>query len=201
MKTLMLPFALLLLVSFTVSDTKLTDPERLVAMTEMTTSHDKLLATLDGLSEEQLNYKSTPDSWSIAECTEHIAISENNIFGMLQGTLKAPADASRRGEVKMTDEEILKMIADRSEKVKTQEAFEPTGKFGSHDATVKAFKSKRKSNIKYVATTEDDLRNHYAELPFGIIDSYQVLLFMSAHTERHIAQIEEVMADAKFPKK
>ena len=88
MKTLMLPFALLLLVSFTVSDMKLTDPERLVAMTEMTTSHDKLLAALDGLSKAQLDYKSSPDSWSIAECTEHLAISENSIFGMLKGTLK-----------------------------------------------------------------------------------------------------------------
>ncbi len=105
----------------------------------MTTTHDRLLKTLDGLSEAQLNYKSTPEVWSIAECTEHITISENSFFGMLQGTLKTPADPSRRAEVKMSDEQILKMIADRSEKVKTQEAFEPTRKFGSHDATVKEF--------------------------------------------------------------
>jgi hypothetical protein len=199
MKTLLLPFALLLLVSFTVSDTKLTDPERLVAMTELTTSHDKLLSDLDGLSEEQLNYKSSPDSWSIAECTEHIAISENNIFGMLKGTLKTPADPSRRGEVKMGDEQILKMIADRSKKLKTQEVMEPTGKFGSHAATVKEFKTKRKASIQYIATTQDDLRNHYAEMPFGVMDAYQVLLFMSAHTDRHIAQIEEIMEDEDFP--
>ena len=201
MKTLMLPFALLLLVSFTVSDTKLTDPERLVAMTEMTTTHDRLLKSIDGLSEAQLNFKSTPDAWSIAECTEHITISENSFFGMLQGTLKTPADPSRRAEVKMTDEQVLAMLADRSQKVKTQESFEPTGKFGSHDATVKEFKAKRRVSIQYVATTEDDLRNHYAEMPFGVLDSYQVLLAMSAHTERHILQIEEVLADASFPKK
>ncbi len=200
MKTLLLPFVLLLLVSFTVSDTKLTDPERLVAMTELTTSHDKLLKTINGLSEAQLNYKSSPSSWSIAECTEHIAISENNIFGMLQGSLKTPADPGRRAEVKMGDEQILMMIADRSEKVKTQKAFEPSGKYGSHEGTVKEFMTKRKASIQYVATTQDDLRNHYAEMPFGVIDSYQVLLFMSAHSERHIKQIEEVMANANFPK-
>ena len=100
----------------------------------------------------------------------------------------------------MSDEQILKMIADRSEKVKTQEPMEPTGKFGSYDATVKEFKAKRKASIQYVATTEDDLRNHYAEMPFGVMDAYQVLLFMSAHTERHIAQIEEIKEADGFPK-
>lgn len=200
MKTLFFSMFALLFVSFTVMDAKLTDPERLLALTEMTGSHDHLLNTLKGLSEAQLNYKSSPDSWSIAECTEHIAISENNIFGMLQGTLKVPADPSRRGEVKMSDAQILAMIVDRSNKFKTQQPFEPTGQFGSHAATVNEFVKKRKSNMKYVATTEDDLRNHYAELPIGIVDAYQVLLFMSAHTERHVLQIKEVMADPGFPK-
>jgi hypothetical protein len=186
--------------SFSVSGDKLTDPERLLAITEMTATHDHLLQSLKGLSEAQLNFKSSPESWSIAECTEHIAISENNIFGMLQGSLKTPADPSRRSEVKMTDAQILTMIADRSEKFKTQKPFEPTGKYGSHAGALKEFVNKRKSNMQYIATTQDDLRNHYAELPFGLVDSFQVLLFMSAHTERHVLQIEEVKADPNYPK-
>jgi len=200
MKKLILLISVLTLVSFTEIINGLTDVERLTAIAEMTTTHDHLINSLKGLSKEQLNFKSSPDSWSIAECTEHIAISEENIFGMAQGTLKTAADPSRRSEVKMTDEEILAMMVDRSEKVKTSAPFEPSGKYGSHEATLKAFKAKRKSNMQYVATTEDDLRNHYAEMPFGTMDAYQVLLFMSAHCERHILQIEEVMADANFPK-
>jgi hypothetical protein len=186
--------------SFTISDTKLTDPERLLAITEMTATHDRLLQSVKGLSAAQLNFKSSPESWSIAECTEHIAISESNIFGMVQGALKSPADPSRRSEVKMSDAQILAMIVDRSNKFKTQKPFEPTGQFGSHEATVKEFVIKRKSNMQYIATTQDDLRNHYTELPFGVADSYQILLFMSAHTERHVLQIEEVKADPNYPK-
>lgn len=200
MKKIIIPIFVLTLVSFTVVNGKLTDAERLVAMTELTTTHDRLLKTIDGLSTEQLNFKASPESWSIAECTEHLAISETNIYGMLEKALKTPADPSRRAEVKMTDEQILAMIADRSNKVKTSKPFEPTGKYGSHAATVKAFKTSRVDHIKYVATTEADLRNHYTELPVGTIDAYQVLLFISAHTERHILQIEEVVADANFPK-
>lgn len=199
MKKLILPFLMLVLVSFTASEAKLTEAERALAISEMTKTNDHLVSALGGLSEDQLHFKASPQSWSIAECVEHIALSENNIFGMLQGTLATEADPSKRDEVKLTDEQILKMIVDRTNKVKTSEAFEPSGKFGSHEETLKSFITKRGENISYVKTTDDDLRNHYAELPFGTIDAYQVLLFMSAHTERHILQIEEVMEDENFP--
>ena len=90
------------------------------------------------------------------------------------------------------------IITSRDQKVKTSEAFEPSGKFGSHVETVKAFVDKRGEHIEYLKTTEDDLRNHYGKLPFGTIDGLQILLFMSGHTERHVAQMEEVMAHTDF---
>ncbi|MCW9038075.1 DinB family protein [Altibacter sp.] len=199
MKKFLLPLVAVLLLSFTASENKLTEAERDFAIFELNKSRELLLTALDGLTEAQLNYKSSPESWSIAECVEHIAISENNIFGMMQGNLKSEADASRRAEVKMNDEQVLKVITDRSNKVKTQEPFEPTGKFGSFEKTLKNFKEKRADNMKYVLTTEDDLRNRYAVLPFGTLDLYQVILFMSGHTERHVLQIREIMEDADFP--
>jgi hypothetical protein len=165
----------------------------------LTKSHDHFLNTLEGLNEAQLNYKVTDDSWSIAECAEHIAISENMIFGMLQGTLANEPDPSKRGEVKVSDEGLIAMIEDRSNKVKTSEPFEPSGKYGSFEETVEEFKTKRKEHIEYVKSTQDDLRNRYQQLPFGTVDAYQILLFMSGHTERHIKQMEEVMDDEDFP--
>lgn len=35
-------------------------------------------------------------------------------------------------------------------------------------------------------------RHHYAQFPFGAVDDFQMLLFISAHTERHVAQMQEV---------
>jgi hypothetical protein len=199
MKKFILPLLVLALVSFTVADAPLTEAERDFAIYEMNASKTHMLEVIDGLTEEQLNYKSAPDSWSIAECVEHIAISEENIFGMLQGTLQTDPDPSKRTDVKVSDEELLKMIKDRSNKVKTSAAFEPSGKYGSFEATVEAFTAKRKANMDYVLDTQDDLRNRYAQLPFGTIDAYQVLLFMSGHTERHVLQMEEIMEDPDFP--
>ncbi|MBU2905447.1 DinB family protein [Arenibacter algicola] len=199
MKKVISPIVLLAVLAFGVVKSTLTDAEREFAVKEMTKSHDHFLNTLEGLNEAQLNYKVTDDSWSIAECAEHIAISENMIFGMLQGTLAKEPDPSNRSEVKVSDEGLIAMIEDRSNRVKTSEAFEPSGKYGSFEEMVEEFKSKRKEHIEYVKSTQDDLRNHNQQLPFGTVDAYQILLFMSGHTERHIKQMEEVMDDEDFP--
>jgi len=62
------------------------------------------------------------------------------------------------------------------------------------------FKIKRAGHIAHIKETKDDLRNPFGELPFGWVDSYQLLIFMSAHTQRHTLQIEEVKANPNFPK-
>ncbi len=199
MKKIILPIVVLALVSFGIIDPGLTDEERKMAIEELARTQERLTSTVEGLSDEQLNFKATPESWSVAECIEHLAISEGMIGGMLQGALKEPADASKRDSIKIADTDLMKMISNRDQKVKTREAFEPSGKFGSHAETVKAFTDKRGEHIEYLKTTRDDLRNHYGQLPFGTVDGLQILLFMSGHTERHVAQMEEVIAHADFP--
>ncbi len=42
--------------------------------------------------------------------------------------------------------------------------------------------------------------NHVATTPVGMLDSYQLILFTAAHTNRHTQQIIEVKADPNFPK-
>lgn len=198
MKKLLL-IALVATVGFGINEAKLTEEEREKAIEHLTESRDKMMEVIEDLSSEQLNYKPSPEAWSIAECVEHLAISEHSISDMFHGTLSAMADPARRAEVQMNDEQVLQLITDRSSKIKTSEAFEPSGKYGSFESTVEAFNTKREAHIEYLKETEDDLRNHYSEMPFGTIDSYQVLLFMSGHTERHTEQMKEIMEDDGFP--
>lgn len=190
----------IVMMSFANSST-LTNAERKYASDILLKTKDDLLKKLQGLTTEQLNFKADTASWSIAECVEHIAISENNIFSLTQVALKEPADPSKRSEIKMKDEAIVDMIADRSTKRKTMEALEPSGKFGNFEATLSEFKTKRENSINYVKATSDDLRNHYFDFPFGKLDAYQIILFMAGHSKRHTKQIEEIMKNANFPKK
>ncbi|MBD1260286.1 DinB family protein [Maribacter polysiphoniae] len=199
MKKIILPIIALTLVAFGIGTSGITEEERDMALTELERTQDYLLNTLEGLTESQLKYKPSPESWSIAECVEHLSISEQMLGGMLTEALKTPADPSKRDAVTLSDEDLLIMISSRENKVKTGKAFEPSGKFGSHDETVKAFLQKRGEHIEYLKTTKDDLRNHYGQLPFATIDGLQILLFISGHTERHILQMEEVMAHENYP--
>lgn len=186
--------------TITFAQTTISKEERSKAIDHLKKTNVELLKTVKGLSEAQLNYKPTADAWSVAECVEHIAISETNIFGIVQMTLKNDPDPSMRSEVKMSDEQLVGVIESREQKVKTRPEFEPSNKFGSYDATLMEFKNKRKSNMKFVKSSEDDLRNRYFDFPFGKVDAYQVVLFMSGHTKRHTDQIKEVMASEGFPK-
>ncbi len=200
MKKLILPLVTLLLFSFSTDTLKLSDEDRKLAVDHLIKTRDEMSKLLHGLTEEQLNFIPEEDTWSIAQCVEHVAISENMIFGMLQAALQTAADPSKRTDVKLSDEELLGIIESREKRVKTREPFEPTDKFGSYEATLNEFLTKRNQHISYVENTEDDLRNHYGELPFGTIDGLQIVLFMSGHTKRHTDQMKEVMAHKLFPK-
>ncbi|MCL6267449.1 DinB family protein [Flagellimonas myxillae] len=200
MKKLILPLVALLLLSFSADTTKLSKDDRKMVVDHLTQTRDQMAKVLKGLSEEQLNFKPWEDAWSIAECVEHLTISENAFGGLIQKTIAAGPNPALKDSIKMNDEQLMGIIKDRSNRVKTSEAFEPSGKFGSHDETIKAFMAKRDEHIDYMKSTEDDLRNLYnSDLPFGTIDGVQLIMFMSGHTERHTNQMKEVMAHKLFP--
>ena len=191
----------LILTGFTTTDTPLTKEERSKAQSLLMDSQKELLNELKGLTDEQINFKPNAETWSIAECVEHIAISENSIFGIVSMSLKGDANPKKRAELKMSDDQIYGFIQNRDQKIKTRPEFEPKQNYGTYQGSLDEYKSKRKANLKYVKTTEDDLRNHFFEFPFGLVDSYQVIVFMAGHNRRHTAQIKELKALIDFPKK
>ena len=198
MRKILIPFLVLFIQCTSTSDTQLSVEERDFAINELNSSKDSLLRIMKGLNETQLTYKSSESSWSIGQCIEHITIFENQVFEILEESLELPANPERREGVKNTDKELIARILDRTEKAITQEDLEPNGTYGNHNSTIKEFKVKRKKHINYIKTTKDDLRNHYTA--FGTIDTYQLFLYMSAHTDRHIEQIKEIINSTNFPK-
>ncbi|WP_106794977.1 DinB family protein [Aquimarina sp. Aq78] len=193
-----IPFLILLVQCTSTSNNELTKEERNFAINELTNSKNNLLSIVDGMNEAQLNYKSDESSWSIAQCTEHITIFENQVFEILEESLELPANPERREGVKNTDKELMARILDRTDKAITQEDLEPNRTYGNHNSTIEEFIAKREKHINYINTTKDDLRNHF--MAFGTVDAYQIFLYMSAHTERHIEQIKEIKENINFPK-
>ena len=180
----------------------LSQHDRDLAVASMQASRKLFLDSVSGLSAEQWNFKAAPDRWSIAECAEHIALSESFLSGLAKNqVMKTPVTPEKRSEVKVTDQDILDKTPDRSQKFKAPEPITPKKTFADPEQAVANFKENREKNIAYIQTTQDDLRDHFFTHPaFGPLDAYQWLLLMSAHTERHTRQILEVKADPKFPK-
>jgi hypothetical protein len=185
----------------TINNTSLSKQERKTAISLMKDTRTEVLKSVKGLTNEQLNFKAGPDRWSIKECMYHIAITEEKLWGMMETNMKSPGNPEKRADIKISDDDLIKMIEDRSTKVKTMEPFEPKNSpYKTMDEAVMAYKNMRAEHIKYMKMTTEDLRNHVTVMPFGSIDCYQFCLFIAAHNNRHRQQIDEVKADPKFPR-
>ena len=181
----------------------ISDKDRAALVEYLKTTRDQVLAESATLTEAQWTFKTAPDRWSVGEVVQHLALAESLIFDMQQKQLRAPAASIEQlAATKGKDEMVRKMIPDRTKKVQAPEPLQPTAAatLGGQAATIEAFRERRTKTIDYVAVTKDDLRGHVANSPLGPLDAYQWLLYMAAHSERHLAQIKEVKADPKFLK-
>lgn len=186
----------------TATQTELTPKEREYAIKYLKETETGVYKAIKGLSEAQLNFKPTVDKWSVLECVKHIAAAEKELWAMAQPTLNQAPNPEKRAEIKITDEALVKAVEDRSHKSKTFAALEPANSpYQTEAEALAAFKENREKLIAFVKNTEDDLRNHVIVLPVGTYDTYQYILLIAGHSNRHTQQIDEVKADPNFPKK
>jgi len=185
--------------SMKAQDVSQADKERALQYLESTKKG--VLEATHGLSEAQWNFKPGPERWSVAEVMEHLAAAEDLLRGMTQDVVaKSPVVAPRSAEeVKKTDEGVLRMIPDRSQKAQAPEPLKPTNRFGSPAAAQKHFVESRTQTEEFLKSTPG-LRAHVGDSPVGKLDGYEFILLVAAHSERHTKQMLEVKADPNFPK-
>lgn len=201
MKKILLIFLAIAFASFVAAPAGLSKKERKTASKFLKDSEKNVVKLINKLSEAQLKFKPAPDRWSVEDCMMHIAASEKMLRGMVDEGVKAAANPEKRTDIKMTDDQVMSMIEQRTTKVKTFGPLEPpnTG-FKTAAEAVASFQENRTKLIDYMKTTSDDLRNHVLTLPIGSFDAYQMALFIGGHSNRHVNQMKEVMADPNFPK-
>ena len=200
MKKLLFFLAAAMTLSFTVAES-VSKKEKKSAIKFLKETEKGVLESVKGLSEAQLKFKPAEDKWSVEDCVKHIATTEIGLWQMTNGTIQQPANPEKRSDIKMTDEDVRAKIADRSTKVKTAPQMEPQNTpYKSLEEAIASFKDNRQKLIAYTKSTTDDLRNHVAILPFATLDCYQMILFIGAHSNRHMQQINEIKSDPNFPK-
>src|SRR6266704_1133396 len=198
-KALLTLFLLAIVTVAMASDQTITQSDRDKGIAELQGSRQAFLDATKGLTPAQWNFKAAPDRWSIAECAEHIALSEDFIFGVVSNqVMKTPTTPEKRDAVKGKDDLILKMMQDRSHKATAPEPIDPAKRPMPAEASVKQFLASRAHTIEYLKTTQDDLRDHFFDHPvpvIGTLDGYQWIMLISGHSRRHTLQILEVKAD------
>jgi hypothetical protein len=177
---------------------QLTKGERERAMSELHASRKQVLDAVAGLSQRQLDWKASPEKWSLAEVVEHLAVTEDFLMEQFRQTAAKPAVSGAKSG--LTDEQVLAGMTDRSTPRQAPQPLVPKRTFPTTTAALEAFKERRDRNIACVETTTETGLRQKIFTQFNM-DAYQLFLTMAAHSARHVAQMQEVRATAGFPKR
>lgn len=175
-----------------------TEKDREFALKYMNDTKADFVKQLTGLSDAQLNFRAAEGRWTIAEIAEHIIVVEQALMGMFNApnaktTLKCD-DVPR-----IADPALILAITNRSQKFQAPEQVRPNGRWKTRDDLLTNFEKTRTATIEHLKSNKEDLRSTFIQSPMGKIDSLQGLLFLTGHSDRHLAQLKEVKADPKYP--
>jgi uncharacterized damage-inducible protein DinB len=181
----------------TVKNSTLSQKERKFCVNNLKETRNELVRSVKELSPAQLDFRPAPGKWNIREYLYHIAMAENSFNDMLQTAMKQPAKPEKRLAIKISDAELMQTA---SVCTQTADALQHAkAKWESPAEAMASFRSARTEHLRYVRNTTEDLRNHVTQLHEEAVDCYQLILFMTAHSNHHLQQIKEIMADEKFP--
>src|SRR5947199_1112024 len=128
------------------------DREHLLVHFEMTTQ--MLAEQVRGLSPAQLEYKTSPDRWSIREVVSHLAVAEPDYWRDIQKALKAAPDMKGKKSA-ATDADILWYGIDRVVHTKTGGGHEKVDTYKDLGEALGKFQALRVTMIEYIKTTND----------------------------------------------
>lgn len=160
------------------------------------------------LSESQLNWKASPDSWSIGQCLEHMTVGVEEYLAPLRPALQ---DAHQRIEADMLEpkhslmgKQIVKAISPQiTRTMNAPKIFAPTSSTVSEQC-IERFLSAHKELEDIISSAEglDTNRIRMSSpvawfIRINITDAFEILV---AHAERHLNQAERILQHESFPK-
>jgi uncharacterized damage-inducible protein DinB len=167
--------------------TSATDKEKLLAL--LRESRKRFLGSFAGMADEQCRQCPGEGRWSILDTVEHLTVAETFMLKLVKDTRRPKARTSPNRE-----EFFLHALTNRRRKLESPEAGRPLGRFANLDEAAKQFDSARDGAIEFVEQCREDLRATEVTHPHpaaGVVSTYEMLIIMAKHAERHALQIEE----------
>ncbi len=170
------------------------DKARLLALLRQ--SRKLFLDSFADVGNEQSRRRPAEGAWSVLDTVEHLTVAEKAMLRIVTGARRPrPADAPNREEI------FLRAAADRSRKLESPDAACPRGRFANLTVAAAEFSEARDALIAFVEQSGEDLRATEVAHPHplvGKVSSYEMVIIMAKHAERHALQIEEIKNSPAF---
>lgn len=150
-------------------------------------AREKLLASVNGLTDKELNEKPSEDKWSIKQILEHLHLIEGGIIKTIQWVLQ-------NGTPKNTSEKPIEQSLDRSIAIEAPDFAQPSEDFKTLEELQNDLSATHDLLRTIVETVPvEELENKTSRHPvFGDMSLKQWIPFTGYHELRHIEQIEEI---------
>jgi len=162
---------------------------------------DRFTASVSGLNEGQLSYRPGEDQWSISEIAEHVSIVSNGFLRVSRKLLRNAEENAREPRPDL-DLGSTSLDDDRSQprKFKAPESVHPSGNISLADA-LESLRQTLDGFVEIKCRLEDvDLSEEVFPHPaFGQLNTYQWMILLGEHTDRHRDQIESIKESPSFP--
>ena len=173
----------------------LTVDERGLLLDRLDASRARLRQALAASSQEQLNRRPVDGGWTALECAEHLVLTEQALGKVVRDMLGGTPDPALPLQLRGRDGAVVAAMSDRSQKRKTFDFLMPNGAYATGPAVLDAFLARRADTMDLVRSSKDAVHHFAAPLEgLGVLDAYQWLLLIAAHTDRHIEQIGETIS-------
>ncbi|GAB2455304.1 hypothetical protein GCM10011375_03090 [Hymenobacter qilianensis] len=160
------------------------------------------------LSEDQLNRRPSPDTWSVGQCLEHLTIVGGHHLPAVVRKVKAasergtkPADTVKSGFVGRRLVQAMRTPVSQKA-LKTPQRYAPSG--SRLPRTVVEVFGRQLDELLNLIDQARTINANRVRIPNPLIPLLQLRLtdefaFLVAHIERHMAQVERVLQATKRP--
>jgi hypothetical protein len=167
----------------------------------------EILALLAGLDDAKVNWRPSPDRWSIAECVDHLGRTNEAILGPVRAALEAGRRAGRTAggpfRYGLLGRGFLRAVAPpQSHRLRAARPYRPAPQHSA--ATLAADFARVQDEVQRALDQAAglDLARIRARSPAVLLLRLPVGIWfasMAAHEARHLSQARAVRADPRFP--
>ena len=160
-----------------------------------------------GLSAAQLNWKPSPERWSVGQCFDHLIKTNRTFFPDMERIAAGTHRASLWGRVSPLSGFFGRMILksldpEKGRKTKAPRVFRPASSDVSADVIEQFAAHQRELTALMRATAGRDLARTIVTSPvsplatYSLLDAYRIVV---AHERRHLRQARRVTKTPGFP--